>query len=73
MKSVNHANGQLLTLVEAEARTRRKVSTWRRDIRLRRVPYVRLGRQVRIPGEFIDQMIAAGWHEPIDPGSTPQS
>jgi hypothetical protein len=62
----NHTSGQLLTLVEAEARTKRKVSTWRKDIRLRKVPYVRLGRSVRIPEEFIDQMIAKGWQEPIE-------
>jgi hypothetical protein len=57
---------RLLTLFEAEAITKRKVATWRKDIRLRKVPYVRIGRQVRIPGEFIEQMIAKGWHEPLE-------
>jgi excisionase family DNA binding protein len=65
MRTENHSSTQLLTLIEAEARTRRKVSTWRKDIRERRIPYVKLGRQYRIPGEFIDQMIARGWHEPV--------
>lgn len=66
MQTVERGSGKLLTLKQAENRTARKVSTWRRDIRLRKVPYVRLGRSVRIPEEFIDRWIVSGWHEPIE-------
>lgn len=66
MKIANHVSAQLLTLRECEARTKRRVSTWRKDIRLKKVPYVKMGRQIRVPGEFIDQMIAKGWQDPIE-------
>ena len=56
---------KLLTLFEAEARTGRKVSTWRRDILQRRIPYVKIGRCVRIPAEVVDRLIAEGWREPL--------
>jgi hypothetical protein len=62
---VQHGSHELLTLAEAELLTKRKVSTWRKDVRLRKVPYVKLGRQVRIPREFIEEMIAKGWRDPI--------
>ncbi len=58
-------SGKLLTVFEAEAQTGRKASTWRRDILLRRVAYVKLGRSVRIPQEAVDALIAGGWREPI--------
>jgi hypothetical protein len=64
--AVQRRSEKLCTLPEAEKRTERKVSTWRKDIRLGKVPYVRIGRQIRIPVEFIDQMIAKGWHEPVE-------
>lgn len=59
--------GKLLTLKEAEELTGRKVSTWRRDILLRRIAYVKLGRQVRIPLEVISKMIAVGYRPAIVP------
>jgi len=65
---MNRLSQKLLTVFEAEARTGRKVSTWRRDILLRRVPYVKIGRSVRIPVEAIDALIAQGWREPIGTG-----
>jgi hypothetical protein len=52
---------ELLTLKECETRTKRKVSTWRKDIRLQKVACVRLGRQIRIPRSVIDAMIGAGF------------
>ena len=58
---------KLLTVFEAEARTGRKASTWRRDILLRRVAYVKIGRSVRIPVEAVDALIAQGWRDPIIP------
>jgi excisionase family DNA binding protein len=58
-------SGKLLTVFEAEARTGRKVSTWRRDILLRRIAYVKIGRSVRIPVEAVDALIAQGWLNPI--------
>jgi hypothetical protein len=59
---------ELLTLVEAELLTKRRVATWRKDIRLRKVPYVKLGRQVLIPREAIDELITRGWHDPVVSG-----
>lgn len=58
--------GKLLTLKEAEELTGRKVSTWRRDILLRRIAYVKLGRQVRIPLKVISQMIKVGYRPAIE-------
>lgn len=57
---------RLLTVREAEAMTGRKASTWRRDILLRRIPYVKLGRQVRIPIEAIQELIRVGYRAPIE-------
>ena len=55
---------RLLTLMECETRTGRKVSTWRKAIARREIPYVHLGRSVRIPEEFIEDLIQKGWHDP---------
>jgi excisionase family DNA binding protein len=56
---------QLLTVVEAEARTGRKASTWRRDILERKIPYVKIGRSVRIPIEVVDKIIEQGWRDAV--------
>ena len=61
-------SGKLLTVFEAEERTGRKASTWRRDIFERRISYVKIGRSVRIPEEVIDGLIAKGWRDPIPTG-----
>jgi len=37
---------RLLTLMECESRTGRKVSTWRKAIAKREIPFVRIGRGV---------------------------
>lgn len=58
-------SGNLLTLKQAENRTARKVATWRRDIRLRKIPFVKLGRSVRVPEAYVNQLIIDGWREPI--------
>ena len=52
---------ELLTLKEAESLTKRKISTWRKDIRLQKVACVKLGRQIRIQRSVIDAMVAAGF------------
>jgi excisionase family DNA binding protein len=57
---------QLLTVFEAAARTGRKVSTWRRDILLRRIPYVKIGRSVRIPIEVVERLIREGWRDAVN-------
>ena len=57
---------RLLTLQEAERLTGRKVSTWRRDLSERRVPFVKIGRQVRIPLTVIEDLIRKGWRPAID-------
>ena len=56
---------RLLTVNEAEEMTGRKASTWRRDILKRRIPYVKLGRQVRIPIEAIRELIQRGYRRPL--------
>jgi excisionase family DNA binding protein len=60
-----NTKGKLLTVDEAEQRTGRKAATWRRDILLKRIPYVKLGRSVRIPEEVIESMIKKGWRGPV--------
>lgn len=56
-----HVEPQLFTLREAENILKRRVSTLRKDIAKGRISHVRLGRQIRIPREVVDQMIADGW------------
>ena len=58
---MKNATSKLLTVFEAEAMTGRKAATWRRDILTRRIPYVKLGRQVRIPIEVIMELIQKGY------------
>ena len=60
---------QLLTLEEAETMTGRRVSTWRRDVLKRRIAYVKLGRQVRIPVEVIQDLIRQGYRPVVKPES----
>lgn len=57
---------KLLTVFEAEALTGRKASTWRRDILKRKIRYVKIGRQVRIPIEVINDLIKTGNREPVE-------
>lgn len=59
------ASKQLLTLAQAEEMTGRKIATFRKDIRLRMIPSVRLGRQVRIPMEAIEALIQKGWIDSV--------
>ncbi len=59
----------VLPLEECERRTGRKISTWRREIADRKIPYVKIGRSVRIPEEFIEDLIQKGWR---DPAKTPE-
>jgi hypothetical protein len=56
---------RLLSVHQAEARTGRRASTWRKDILMRRIPYVKIGRQVRIPVEVVEALIHDGWMEPV--------
>jgi len=66
---------KLLTLQQAEEMTGRKVATWRKDVRERRVDFVRLGpRQVRIPLEVVQRLIVDGYIEalPQVPGKKPR-
>ena len=50
-------NGRLLTVKEAAARTGHKEATWRAWILLRKVPYYKFGRSVRIAESDLDQMV----------------
>jgi len=56
---------RLLTLMQCEDRTGKKVSTWRKAIARREIPFVHLGRSVRIPEEFIEELIRAGWRDAL--------
>ena len=55
----------LLTVNEAEALTGRKAATWRRDILKRRIAYVKIGRQVRIPLKVINEIIDRGYRPAV--------
>lgn len=59
---------KLLTAEEAAERLGLKTSTIRRKILVREITTVKLGRSVRIPVECIDEMIKAGWREPVVQG-----
>ena len=56
---------KLLTLQQCEEMTGRKISTWRKAIAQRRIPFVRLGRSIRVPLEYIQALIDEGWREPV--------
>lgn len=56
---------ELLTLKECEELTKRKVATWRRDVLERKIPYVKLGRSIRIKRQVVLDLIAAGSCEAI--------
>ena len=66
-RAMEKNSDQLLTVFEAAARTGRKVSTWRRDILLRRIPYVKIGRSVRYCPTELAAWVALGC--PVDPGA----
>ena len=57
---------ELLTLKECEELTKRKVATWRRDVLERKVPYVKLGRSIRIKRQVVLDLIAAGSREAVN-------
>jgi excisionase family DNA binding protein len=56
---------RLLTVFQCEDITGRKVATWRKAIAERRIPIVRIGRSVRVPHEYVQELIAAGWQDAI--------
>jgi hypothetical protein len=56
---------ELLTLFECEAMTKRKVATWRKDIRLRKIPYVRIGRQIRVQRSVVERMMNDGFRPAV--------
>jgi len=57
---------QLLTVVQVANRLGLKEATIRRRILERRLPYVKLGRAVRIPEEAVDALIASSYRPAID-------
>ena len=57
---------QLLTVAQVANRLGLKESTIRRRILDRRLPYVKLGRAVRIPVEVIDALIASSYRSAIE-------
>ncbi len=59
MFSAPPKQGELLTLAEAASLLRLKVSTLRDWVLNRRIPYVKVGRLVRIRRSDVEAMIAA--------------
>ena len=57
---------QLLTVPQVAERLGLKPATIRRRILERRLPYVKLGRAVRIPVEAIDELIASSYRPAIE-------
>jgi excisionase family DNA binding protein len=57
---------QLLTVAQVADRLGLKEATIRRRILERRLPYVKLGRAVRIPIEVIDALIASSYRPAIE-------
>ena len=56
---------RLLTITEAASRLGLKEATIRKQILQRRIPYVKLGRSVRVPVEAIDKLISDGFRLPL--------
>jgi len=56
-----HAVEKLLTLREVEQLTGRKVTTWRKAIYRREIPFVKLGKSIRLKQSDIEAMIARGY------------
>ena len=63
---MKQTSAQLLTVAQTAARLGLKEATIRRRILERRIPYVKLGRAVRIPIEAIDALIVASYRPAID-------
>jgi len=57
---------QLLTVTEVAMRLGLKPATIRRRILERRIPYVKLGRAVRIPIEAVEALIAVSYRPAIN-------
>jgi len=51
---------KLLRISEAAEITANKESTWRKWILLRKVPFVKIGRSIRIEASFVEKMVAEG-------------
>lgn len=60
-----NSDQRLLSVFQAEQMTGRKAATWRRDIFERRIAYVKIGRQVRIPLSEVERLINEGWRESL--------
>ncbi len=60
------AEPELLSVQDLERLTGRRAATWRKDILLRRIPTVRIGRLVRVPREALDALIRKGWRSAVE-------
>jgi len=65
---MNKTSTRLVTVMEAAARLGLKEATIRRRILERRLPYVKVGRAVRVPIEAIEDLIATGYRPVIAEG-----
>lgn len=57
MKSHKEVNSRLLTVTETAEALGLKESTIRAWVMRRKLPFVKLGRSVRIPENFIDELV----------------
>lgn len=55
----------LLSVFSAARITDTKPSTWRKKIQRREIPFVKLGRSVRIPYSYVQGLVKTGWREPV--------
>ncbi|MGH8615541.1 MAG: helix-turn-helix domain-containing protein [Gammaproteobacteria bacterium] len=59
---------ELLTLDECERLTKRKKSTWRADIRAKKIPYIHLGRLIRIRRSDLNALLTRGFRPSVSVG-----
>ena len=43
-----------------------KEATWRKKVLRREVPYLKIGRSIRIPADFIEKLLRDGRRDPIE-------
>ena len=58
---------ELLTLQEVARRTSTSVAFWRRQVAQRRIPFVKVGRLVRLMPEAVSNFLAARTRSAVEP------
>ena len=60
---------ELLSLHACAELTGRKLSTWRKDVLLRKIPVVRIGRQIRVRRSDLEKLLARGFRPALVSGN----